>query len=599
MTIPSLSEAAIRRQVTSESFSRGKSYYQGGAVVSLIQRGNVVQAEVEGSQYMPYRVRVTFDEGGITDAVCDCPYDWGGWCKHIVATLLSCLHQPDQVEERPTLDELLTGLGRQQLRDLLLHLAARDPHAADEIENQIALSQAALDESEAGISSTDVPLRRTQVDPQPIRRQVSYILHSLDRMRPSEAYWHVSGVVDQVRQLLHQVQDFIEAGDGRNALLLLEAITDEYVEGWTWLDDSDGYAGGFFGDLGEAWTEACLAADDLTTEERQRWAQTLTRWQAEIGDYGIDDAFDAAQAAILQGWDYPPLQRALQGEITHLGAWEHEAPWYADELAVARLRVLERQERYQEYLHLAQAEGQLDLYILMLARLGRVQAAVDEGLQYLNQPSEFLALARVLREREELAAALRVAEHGLTLEGRKGELAAWLCDLADGMGEAELALEAATVAFREVPSMAGYQRVQDLAGDHWPDLREGLLAHLRRFSGYSYSEAQVDVFLHEDLLDDAIAAVEKGASYDLLERVMDAVVEHRPEWVVEAARRQAERIIEAGQSKYYHHAVSWLVRARAAYQAAGRDADWQAYVGEIQARHGRKYKLMGMLKGFR
>jgi uncharacterized Zn finger protein len=109
-------------------------------------------------------------------------------------------------------------------------------------------------------------------------------------------------------------------------------------------------------------------------------------------------------------------------------------------LAVARLRVLERQERYHEYLHLAQAEGQLDLYVLMLARLGRVQEAVDEGLQYLNKPSEFLALARVLHEREELAAALRVAEHGLTLEGRKGELAAWLCDLADGMAENERAL---------------------------------------------------------------------------------------------------------------------------------------------------------------
>jgi uncharacterized Zn finger protein len=598
MAIPSLSETAIRRQATAESFSRGENYYQGGAVVSLVQRGNVLQAEVEGSQYEPYRVQVTFDEGGITGAACDCPYDWGGWCKHIVATLLACLHEPDLVEERPTLDELLAGLDREQLRDLLLHLAARDPHAADEIESQIGLSHAPPDEGEAGTPFPDAPQRRTPVDPRPIRRQVSAILHSLDRMRPSEAYWHVGSVVNEVRQLLDQVQGFIEAGDGRNALLLLEAITDEYVEGWTCLDDSDGYAGGFFGDLGAAWTEAALAADDLTPEERQRWAQTLTRWQAEIGDYGIDDAFDAAQAAILQGWDYQPLQRALQGEITRLGAWEDEAPWYADELAVARLRVLERQERYQEYLHLAQAEGQLDLYVLMLARLGRVQEAVDEGLRYLNEPSEFLALARVLREREELTAALRVAEHGLTLEGYRGELAAWLCDLADGMGETEHALEAATIAFQERPSMAAYQRVEELAGDRWPDLREGLLTHLRRLSGYSFSDAQVDVFLHEGLLDDAIAAVEKGASYDQLERVMDAVVEHRPEWVIEAARHQAARIIEAGQAKYYHHAVSWLGRARAAYQAAGRDADWQAYLGEIRARHGRKVKLMGMLKGF-
>jgi uncharacterized Zn finger protein len=598
MTIPSLSEAAIRRQATAESFSRGESYYRGGAVVSLVQRGNVLQAEVEGSQYEPYRVRITFDEGGVTGAVCDCPYDWGGWCKHIVATLLACLRAPDLIEERPTLDQLLADLDREQLQGLLLHLAANDPYAADEIESQIALSQAAPDKTETVVSPKDAPQRRTPIDSRPIRRQVSGILHSLDRMRPSEAYWHVSSVVDHVRQLLYQAQDFVEAGDGRNALLLLEAITDEYVEGWTCLDDSDGFAGEFFGDLGAAWIEAGLAADDLTPEERQQWAQVLTRWQAEVGDYGIDDAFDAAQAAILQGWDYPPLQRAMQGEITRLGAWEDEAPWYADELAVARLRVLERQERYQEYLNLAQAEGRLGLYVLMLARLGRVQGAVDEGLQYLDEPSQFLALAKVLREQEEMAAALRIAEHGLTTEGRKGELAAWLCDLADGMGETERALEAATVAFREMPSMAAYQRVQELAGQRWPELREDLLAHLRRASGYSCSQAQVDVFLHEGLLDDAIAAVEKGAGYDLLERVMDAVVEYRPEWVIGAARRQAERIIEPGQSKYYHHAISWLMRARMAYQAVGCEADWQVYLGEIRTRYSRKHKLMRMLEGF-
>jgi len=33
---------------------------------------------VEGSQYMPYQVRITFDASGITDALCRCPYGWGG-----------------------------------------------------------------------------------------------------------------------------------------------------------------------------------------------------------------------------------------------------------------------------------------------------------------------------------------------------------------------------------------------------------------------------------------------------------------------------------------------------------------------------------------
>ena len=98
---------------------------------------------------------------------------------------------------------------------------------------------------------------------------------------------------------------------------------------------------------------------------------------------------------------------------------------------------------------------------------------------------------------------------------------------------------------------------------------------------------------------DAIAAVEKGASYGLIERVMDAVIEHRPDWVIKAARRQAERIIDPGKAQHYHHAVNWLDKARAAYRAAGREGEWQAYLGEIRTCHGRKYKLMGMLERFR
>ncbi|MCJ7552155.1 MAG: hypothetical protein MUQ30_20990 [Anaerolineae bacterium] len=146
--------------------------------------------------------------------------------------------------------------------------------------------------------------------------------------------------------------------------------------------------------------------------------------------------------------------------------------------------------------------------------------------------------------------------------------------------------------------MAAYQRVQGLAGERWPKMRDDLLAHLRRGSGYACSQAQVDVFLHVGLVDDAIAAVDRGTSYDLIERVMDGVVEYRPEWVIRAASQQAERIIEAGRSKYHHHAVNWLMRERMAYQAAGREADWWTYLGEIRDQHSRKYKLMCMLEEF-
>lgn len=593
MKKPSISEADIRRYATEQSFYRGEEYYDTGAVGELVWRDGVLQAEVSGSHYEPYNVTATFTDEGIAHADCDCPYDWGGWCKHIVAVLLAYVRDPASVEERPPLQSLTSDLGRDQLEELLLDLAARDATLVDHVEALLAVKQPV---EQPAAPPDKAKQSRALIDPKSIRRQVQSILHSLDRMRSSEAYWHVEGVVDGVRSLLISAWDFIADEDWESASALLEAITDEYIEGWVNLDDSDGFAGDFFTELGEAWTQACLVAD-LATQEREKWAEKLAEWQAEIGEYGVVEAFDAAQAAVLQGWDYPPLQRAMHGHITELGAWEENAPWFADELAIARLQVLERRQQYEEYLNLAQAEGQIGLYVVMLAKIGREEEAVEEGMRYLQQPQEVLSLARTLHERGRVEAALKMAEYGLTLDGAKRTLAEWLRIQAAAAGRLDLALDAAMVVFHEEQSLASYLAVHELSGEGWGKLREELLARLRNRSSV-YGGGPTEIFLHENLLDDAIASVEKGgAGYDLLERVMDAVVDHRPDWVIQRAQDQAARIIEPGQAKYYHHAVGWLRKAQQAYRAAGREADWQAYLAELRERHGRKYKLMDMLEG--
>jgi uncharacterized Zn finger protein len=93
MAIPGLSAGLIRQKATAESFRRGQDYHRRHAVISLERDDDVLEAQVQGSGREPYQVRITFDEKGITDAECSCPYDWGGWCKHIVAALLACLPQ--------------------------------------------------------------------------------------------------------------------------------------------------------------------------------------------------------------------------------------------------------------------------------------------------------------------------------------------------------------------------------------------------------------------------------------------------------------------------------------------------------------------------
>lgn len=65
-----------------------------------------------------------------------------------------------------------------------------------------------------------------------------------------------------------------------------------------------------------------------------------------------------------------PLLKVLQGEISQRGAWSGEAPNWANEFSVIRLKILQRQERYEEYLHLARAEGHMKEYLAMLGQLG-------------------------------------------------------------------------------------------------------------------------------------------------------------------------------------------------------------------------------------
>jgi uncharacterized Zn finger protein len=107
---------------------------------------------------------------------------------------------------------------------------------------------------------------------------------------------------------------------------------------------------------------------------------------------------------------------------------------------------------------------------------------------------------------------------------------------------------------------------------------------------------QIDVFLHENLVGDAIAAVEGDPFGDLVARVADAAIESHPGWVIETCRRRTEEIMNQGRSKDYDEAVDWLAKVRDAYLAAGREEEWLAYLAELIDDHQRKYKLRPMLE---
>ncbi len=642
-----LSEALIRSLATPESFQRGHDYWTSGAVIRLSRRGGMVEAAVAGSRSAPYAVRATLDGGGVTTASCSCPYEWGGICKHIVAALLAARHQPEQDEAHAPLRDLLMALDRDQLATVLLDLAAQRPDLVPLIEARVV--DAGRPTIGGGAAPPAPRAPSAPLDQASFRRQARAALGSLSRMRPSEAYWHAGGVVEDVRSLAEQARPYLEAGDGGNALLILEVVTQEYVEGWMDLDDSDGEAGELFAELGELWAEALLTAG-LTAGERTRWAERLTGWAHEIADYGVDDAFDIAVDAARLGWDDPGLQQAMRGEAPARGSgacgleliavWHEDlgdddgvdeyldeldeddefgdedefdedsesalepgasygTDWRSAALIPVRLRILEREGRFDEYLNLAAASGQHTSYAHMLVRLGRTADAVKHGLNRLTDASEALALATALHERGAVAEALRVGEHGLDLAGHPLPLARWLRDQAAAAGKKGLALTAAGVALDVSLALDDYRATRALAGKKWPAIRDVVLARVRS-APVHLSAGAVAILLDEGMIDDAIAIADaQPHAYDLLERVVDAATASHPDWVIGACHARAERIMDAGKSNNYHYAATWLGKARAAAVASGRLAEWQGYLSGMIALHKRKTSLVPLLERLR
>lgn len=172
MTLPKLTLSTIKRYATDKSFSRGQSYWKSGAVISLTQRQNTLQSEVEGNDPEPYRITVDFDSGGITNANCSCPYSFAGWCKHIVAVLIACVEAPDTIEQRPTLAQLLDAMNLVQTQGLVQELVDEIPALIETVD--LYASRIAQPTPNKTVR---VP-RKTSVDPAPFQRRVREILRN-------------------------------------------------------------------------------------------------------------------------------------------------------------------------------------------------------------------------------------------------------------------------------------------------------------------------------------------------------------------------------------------------------------------------------------
>jgi uncharacterized Zn finger protein len=158
--------AAIRTATSSDVASRGASYARRGRVRSIEVAGAAIRGTVDGSEREPYRTVLWVSADGQVDALCTCPYD-REWCKHVAATILHAI-DPVPAARKPVKKPLAA------------------PSSGSTIEpEKRTISRPGSRRSARRTRKRTLP----RFDPKKTRLVVKAILHALDDLRPTRAYW--------------------------------------------------------------------------------------------------------------------------------------------------------------------------------------------------------------------------------------------------------------------------------------------------------------------------------------------------------------------------------------------------------------------------
>ena len=91
----------IRSLCTEATYQRGRKYFEEGRVESIEAYEDSINAFVMGT----HNYKVTIRLVGDLLSTCTCPYDGFGYCKHIVATLLTFIENHEGINKRKNKEE--------------------------------------------------------------------------------------------------------------------------------------------------------------------------------------------------------------------------------------------------------------------------------------------------------------------------------------------------------------------------------------------------------------------------------------------------------------------------------------------------------------
>jgi hypothetical protein len=613
-----LSEADIQAYSDDASFRKGYDSYLEHAIVEPTLSESVLRAFCHSSSGSQYRVEVILLPAGdksahkVVSAGCSCPRR--GFCKHLVALLLTWIHQPERFVVRSWLMARLDEKSREELLALLEQLVQRQPDIEPMVELLIELPLATPAQ---GKNRPGRGKKRT-LDPSTIQSQVDSAFYNAGK-----GWGAASRVAADLERLCDIGKSFAEAGEWANAQVVYATVAAETVIQYEGLHD-EGQVSWILGQSA-AGLVACLNAqptlpkrEQLDAEDREELLTTLFdlwKFGYNYGGIGVDVAGAIAGNATAQ--ERKRVEAWLREEMRP--GQDSSSTWRNRSVVefVVKLKQAEHasdEDLLEEYRNAGLYKELTEKFL----QLDRTNEALSVAQANLTEPrdvtwfaEELLALGEAWREQALAFVETRLGEVKPALQGKSQDFTSahtvdsyrrWLSEKYLLYGKTKQALDMELARFQANPDDATYRSVRSAAraADHpeavWPGLRPRLIGTLEQQSRWG---ALVSIYLDEGEVDQALAALAElertpraplygygyraeGSPSHYQAQVAEAAEVSYPDEAIRLFKSVVKRLIDGRSRENYQQATVYLARVRQLYRKQEREPEWQEYITNLR-----------------
>jgi hypothetical protein len=542
----------IRELCTEQSFQKGMRYFEEGRVKITWASPSLIVATVIGTDN--YRVEIDLDD---FSAVCSCPYDLEGYCKHIVAAFLAIDNEQENV------DNMMDDYS-QELDKMHALLERIEPNALNhffrkELETHQDLRARFMAQFSPIGKGKSLSNYKDEVDSIFDEAEEEYSLipygAELDYAR-----------FEDLADIYIQKDDFLEAAK------IYQALTEKIAEKMDHVDDSDGYYVDKFSHFLDAFVE-CIMLAELETDAKKWYIDYLfNRYLLRDPDYFQDDYYDALKELCTSKEDLDYWKMLLGSHLPErLPDKEHDWSNYyqAKEMISMQLHLLSK------------LKETADFYALM-------------ERHYCSSSDLCLQYAKQLLEDGDRMKAIQIAEEGIALF--PDHLSKGLREFV-GENYKETNQEKYKEQLLSLFLMSGewkyYERLKMAAPkEEWQETLDKILAH---FAADRYYKGKlIEIYLREQMYDAAMREVISQKSISSLRAYHKDLANLYPKEYFEAYKGLIFPFAECCMGRdHYREVVSHLKDMKA---IEGFESDVQQIVERLRSANKRKPAFIDELK---